>query len=104
MVAQGQQPVIPDVRDSLILLAAVFVGMAAYLTIVAATRIGHAGIISSFRYSRMLFALVIGAMFFAERPDAATMIGVAIVIGSGIYTLWREARLARASHPQKPAL
>ena len=82
----------------------IVIGMFAYLAIVAATRAGNAGIISSFRYSRMLFALIIGTIFFAEKPDTATLIGVAIVIASGIYTLWREARLARASHHQKPAL
>jgi drug/metabolite transporter (DMT)-like permease len=70
----------------------VVVGMAAYLSIVAATRAGDIAVVSSFRYTRMLFALVIAATVFAERPDAATLIGVAIVIAAGLYTLIREAR------------
>ena len=100
----GQDLVMPAGMEWGWLGISVVIGMLAYLAIVAATRAGNAGIISSFRYSRMLFALIIGTIFFAEKPDTATLIGVAIVIASGIYTLWREARLARASHHQKPAL
>ena len=104
MALQGEAIVIPDGRQSLLLLASVIVGMIAYLAIVAATRGGNAGIISSFRYSRMVFALVIGYVMFAETPDLPTLIGAAIIISSGIYTLWRETKLHRASLTEKPAL
>lgn len=104
MALQGQRPVMPDTAGLLLLVAAVVVGMIAYLAIVTATRHGNAGIISSFRYSRMVFALVIGYIVFAERPDLLTLLGVAIIITSGIYTLVREARLHRASLTPKPAL
>lgn len=101
---RGQTPVMPDARESLILFAAVIIGMIAYLAIVAATRGGNAGIISSFRYSRMIFALIIGYLIFDEIPDAATLIGAAIIIVSGIYTVWRETRLRRASLNETLAL
>lgn len=101
---RGQTPVMPDARESLILLGAIIVGMVAYLAIVAATRGGNAGIISSFRYSRMIFALIIGYFVFSEVPDAATLIGAAIIIASGIYTLWRETQLRRASLNENLAL
>jgi len=104
VLALGQSPVMPTSAEWGILFAGVIVGMLAYLTIVAATRGGNAGIISSFRYSRMIFALIIGYLAFAEIPDAATLIGATIVIASGIYTLAREARLARASKAAEPAL
>jgi len=89
----GQSLVWPNTREAGILVLCVFVGMAAYLAIIAATRAGDAAFISSFRYSRMLFALVIGAAFFSEVPDVWTLIGVAIVIAAGLFTLLREARL-----------
>ena len=95
--SQGQSFIMPDFEQSLILIATVAIGILAYLAIVAATREGNAGIISSFRYSRMLFALVIGFLFFSERPDAPTLIGAAIIIASGLFTLLREARLRKAS-------
>ncbi|MEL6840338.1 MAG: DMT family transporter [Pseudomonadota bacterium] len=101
---QGQRLVQPAGVEWAILGAGVIIGMIAYLAIVAATRTGNAGIISSFRYSRMVFALVIGYIAFAEIPDAPTLIGAAIIIGSGLFTLWREARLHRASLAERPAL
>ncbi|MEM9787327.1 MAG: DMT family transporter [Pseudomonadota bacterium] len=101
---QGQRLVQPAGVEWAILSAGVIIGMIAYLAIVAATRTGNAGIISSFRYSRMVFALVIGYIAFAEIPDAPTLIGAAIIIGSGLFTLWREARLHRASLAERPAL
>ncbi|MEO1639405.1 MAG: DMT family transporter [Pseudomonadota bacterium] len=104
VLALGQTAVMPDSAQWGILFAGVIIAMFAYLAIVAATRGGNAGIISSFRYSRMIFALIIGYLAFAEIPDAATLIGATIVIASGIYTLAREARLARASKAAEPAL
>jgi len=101
---QGQSFVVPQGNEWGLLALAVVIGMIAYLAIVAATRGGNAGIISSFRYSRMIFALIIGYLFFTEVPDIPTLIGASIVIASGIYTLWREARLRRASLEPKPAL
>lgn len=101
---QGQPLLVPDVSQTIGILAAVFVGAAAYLAIVAATRTGNAAIISSFRYSRMLFALILGFIFFSEAPDIATIIGVTIIIASGLYTLAREARLRRASLATQAAL
>lgn len=97
MVLQGERAVMPDAAQTGLLLASVVIGVIAYLAIVAATRTGNAGIISSFRYSRMIFALIIGYIAFAEFPDLPTLIGATIIIVSGIYTLWRETRLRNAS-------
>jgi len=95
-VVWGQSLVWPTLYEWAVLVLCVFIGMAAYLAIIAATRAGDAAFISSFRYSRMLFALVLGALFFSEVPDALTLLGVAIVIAAGLFTLLREARLNRA--------
>jgi drug/metabolite transporter (DMT)-like permease len=89
----GAPVVVPAPSEALTLGACIAIGMAAYLAIVAATRRGDISVVSSFRYSRMLFALVLGITVFGERPDLATLVGVAVVIASGLYTLIREARL-----------
>jgi drug/metabolite transporter (DMT)-like permease len=93
--AQGHPLVAPSPLVWGGLGACVAIGAAAYLAIVAATRAGDIAVVSSFRYTRMLFALVLAALLFGERPDAATLVGVAVVIGAGLYTLLREARLRR---------
>jgi drug/metabolite transporter (DMT)-like permease len=50
--------------------------------------------VTPFRYSRLLFALVIGVTIFDESPDSLTLLGAAIIVASGIYTVWRERRVA----------
>lgn len=104
VLLQGQSLAAPTMPQWALLGAGVGIGMLAYLAIITATRKGNAGIISSFRYSRMVFALVVGYIAFTEIPDAATIIGATIIIASGIYTLWRETRLRRASLASQPAL
>lgn len=66
------------------------IGIVAYYGIVAAMRIGEVSFVTPFRYSRILFALIIGTVVFAERPDTLTLLGATIVVASGLYTLWRE--------------
>lgn len=75
----------------------VILGVVAYLTIVVATRTGDVAAVAPFRYSRIAFALIIGVLVFGERPDAATLIGAAIIVASGIYTLLRERKAKRAA-------
>lgn len=86
----GITPVIPDTAQSGLLLAAVFIGAVSYFAITYAMRIGEIGFVTPFRYSRMVFALIIGLAVFGENPDALTLIGAAIIIASGLYMLWRE--------------
>ncbi|SEW14340.1 Permease of the drug/metabolite transporter (DMT) superfamily [Cognatiyoonia koreensis] len=100
----GETNVRPDSANGLRLLAAVFIGIAAYYAIVAATRIGDVAIVSPFRYARLVFALIVGIIAFGERPDALMLLGAAIIVGSGLFSLWREARVRRASHRRKATL
>ena len=50
--------------------------------------------VTPFRYTRLVFALILGVLVFGERLDAATMIGSAIVVSAGLYTLVRTRRVA----------
>jgi drug/metabolite transporter (DMT)-like permease len=79
------------------LLLAAFAGVSGYYAIVAAMRLGDVAVVTSFRYTRLLFGLLIAVVIFGERPDMWTLIGAAIVLGSGLYTLMREARMHRAA-------
>ncbi len=70
-------------------------GIFAYAALVGATRMGDIAVTTPFRYSRLVFAMAIGVVFFGERPDAMTLAGSALVVGAGLFTLWREMRLVR---------
>lgn len=82
--------VVPDLKHSAYLAG--IVGMAAigYLAITAAMRMGDVGAITPLRYTRIVFAMAIGVLVFGERLDFWTMVGTGIVIGSGLFTIYRE--------------
>ncbi len=66
-----------------------------YVCVVAATRVGEVGFVAPFRYTILLFAIVLGFLIFAELPAFWDMVGSAIVVGSGIYMIYRERRVSR---------
>ena len=61
-----------------------------YLFSVSAMRIGEIGFVAQFRYTSLLVALVLGLVVFGDWPDGLTLLGAAIVVASGLFTLWRE--------------
>ena len=73
-----------------LLIDSIFIGGIAYFFIVLATRVGDVAVIAPFRYSRLLFALLIAVTVLNEYPDWQTLFGATIIIGSGLYTFWRE--------------
>ena len=84
----------PDLNLSLLLAGALVCALVAYYSITAAMRIGEIAVVTPFRYTRLVFALILALAVFGERPDAPTLIGAAIVIATGLYTLWRERQVA----------
>lgn len=85
--------VMPDVAQTVQLAAAIAVGVFAYWALTVAMRTGEVSVVTPFRYTRLVFALILGVTVFGERPDALTLIGSAIVVGAGIYTLLRTRRV-----------
>ena len=85
-------PTPPDAGQALLLLGAVAISTLGYYGITAAMRAGDVGTVTPFRYSRIVFALAIAALVFDETIDALMLVGAAIVVASGLYTLWRERR------------
>lgn len=101
LVIQGG-PVMLDMQKTLVLSGALVSGTAAYVAVVAAARVGEMSVVTPFRYIRLLFALIIGAIVFSESPDRWVLIGAAMIIGSGLYTLARERKRKIASANKAP--
>ncbi len=62
-----------------------------YFTLVA-FRVGEVSFISPFRYSIVIWAILIGYFVWDEIPDRLTFLGIFIVIAAGVYTFRRETR------------
>jgi drug/metabolite transporter (DMT)-like permease len=65
---------------------------AGYQAVIKSMRTGEISFIAPFRYTGLLWALVIGFFTFGERPNAYMLTGAAVVIGSGLYTFYRERK------------
>jgi drug/metabolite transporter (DMT)-like permease len=75
-------------------LAAVFFSLAIYLTALA-FRSADIAAVAPFRYSHLLWAGLAGYAVFGELPDAWSGAGAALIVGSGLYVLHRDAQLRR---------
>ncbi|MBF9028782.1 EamA family transporter [Rhodobacterales bacterium HKCCE3408] len=65
-----------------------------YFFAVAAMRSGEIAVVAPFRYTSLLAAMILGIVLFSEVPDTLTLAGAAIVVATGLYTFWRERKLA----------
>lgn len=68
---------------------------AAIFFLTVALRSGEVSAIIPFRYTRLIFVTGLAIVFLGERPDRYVFLGGALIIGSGLYALWRE-RQAKA--------
>jgi len=65
--------------------------LGAYLASVQAMRVGEVSFVSPFRYTALLWGLLLGFAVFGDWPTDLTLLGAAIVVGSGLYSFWRES-------------
>ncbi|MEJ6396747.1 DMT family transporter [Yoonia sp. 208BN28-4] len=61
-----------------------------------AYRVAEAALVAPFEYLAMPLAVIFGIVVFDEWPDAVTYAGIALIVGSGLITLWRENRASAA--------
>jgi len=71
-----------------------------YLFSVMTIRIGDIGFVAPFRYTAMVWALILGLLMFGEIPDMPTITGTVIIILTGLYSLHRERSVRRTTQEQ----
>ncbi len=79
---------------ALLALAAVLV-LVGYQYVIMALRAGDISAVAPFRYSALLWAMLLGYLLFGDRPDALMMTGASIIVLSGLYAFYRERVLHR---------
>lgn len=82
----------PSLRTAVLLVCGAVCLVAAYILVVRTMQIGEIGFVAPFRYTGLLWALMLGVALLGERPDSATLLGAGIVVAAGAYTLFRERR------------
>lgn len=85
-----QDWMMPSAHELALLGTAGLLQGAAQVALVAATRSTPAAVVAPFQYSQLLWAVGYGIVIFGDMPEPAMYLGMALVIASGLYILWRE--------------
>ena len=70
------------------------------LRLLLSTSISVTGFVAPFRYTAMVWALILGLLMFGEIPDMPTITGTVIIILTGLYSLHRERSVRRSVQEQ----
>ena len=77
--------------------AALFLA-AAYFLLIQAMRAGDMSVVAPFRYSGLIFALLIGYVVWGEVPNLLTWLGIVLLVGAGLAILQSERKRRQAAH------
>ncbi|MDQ3559607.1 MAG: DMT family transporter [Pseudomonadota bacterium] len=72
----------------------------AYVLLVNAMRHGEISVVAPFRYVFLVWAILIQVTVFSVWPDSLTLLGSAILVATGLYTVYRERAVARNPAPR----
>ena len=81
--------VMPNLHQGLLLLGVAAAGIAAQAMVLRAYRLGEASFIAPLSYVRVIFAGILGAVWFAEYPDVWVWVGSAVIVAAALYTARR---------------
>ena len=85
--------VVPDRWTLVLLVSAGLLGGTAQMLMTESYRFANASTLAPFEYSSMVYGIAIGYLIFAEVPGWSVLIGGSIVIGAGLFIIWRERQL-----------
>jgi len=85
--------VVPSVETMALLVLAGILGGMAQILVTSSYRFGAASMLAPVDYASMLFAILIGYVWFDELPTLVMLTGAALVIAGNILVIWREHQL-----------
>ena len=85
----------PSALDFGLMLVLGVVAMSAFACMNRSLKLAPASVVVPYQYTMIVWAVVLGWLVFGDVPDAFTLTGAAIIIGAGLYILWREQIVAR---------
>ncbi|WP_246669048.1 DMT family transporter [Ancylobacter sp. TS-1] len=83
----------PGPGEAALLVATGLIGGVGQILLTESYRYAPASVVAPFAYSAMLWSLLLGFILFAEAPPLLVVLGASIVIGAGLFVIWRERRL-----------
>jgi len=95
----GREWVVPDGRTVACLASSAAVVGTGMQLMIRATRTGSVSVVSPFRYTAVLWAVVAGWLVWGDLPDAVTFAGIGLIVASGLYALLADRFSARDRVP-----
>ncbi len=99
----------PDLGDALLLVLAGVFGGVGQVLLTQCYRFGEASTIAPFDYTSMIWALMVSLIVFDTWPSHIVLAGTAVVVGAGLFVIYREhllgierTRSKRAQTPTTP--
>ncbi len=80
----------PDTTGMLLMCALVACGTLGQMALIRAFSLGEAAMLAPYSYVGLIFAAIWSVIFFAELPDAWTVVGALVIAGAGLYVWHRE--------------
>jgi drug/metabolite transporter (DMT)-like permease len=96
--------VVPTWEQTALLVTAGLIGGVAQIMLTSCYRFAPASVVAPFDYVAMLFAILIGYVWFSEVPTPQMLIGASIVIAAGILIIWRERQLGLKRGKARPGV
>lgn len=91
--AQGWAPM--DARAWIAIFVSAAISGTGQHLMVLSMRWGEVAVVSPFRYSGIFAAVFVGWAVWGDLPDTLAWAGIALIVGAGLYALWREGRTKR---------
>lgn len=86
---------LPGWRELFLMLLCGLCGGTGYLMQIAAITHSPASRVAPIQYSQIVWALILGALFFAELPDSLSLAGLAVVVIAGVTGIFSDGARAR---------
>ena len=80
-------------EDYLWLLIMCVLSAGSHFMMVKTLQVAEASVVQPFSYLQLVFGSIIGVTIFSERIDLMIIVGALVVIGSGLFTTWREYKI-----------
>jgi drug/metabolite transporter (DMT)-like permease len=85
----------PSALDFGLLMLLGVVAMLAFVCVNRSLRLAPASVVVPYQYTMIVWAVGLGWLVFGDVPDGFTLTGATIIVGAGLYILWREQVVAR---------
>lgn len=84
------ESLLPATTNWFVIIPMTVIGAMGYMFLIASIRLAEVSVVMPFRYSRIIFLLILGIVVFGEKPGLLMLLGATLIISAGSYMMWRE--------------